>query len=575
MSSASGPIPTPMAASRRGLLHHWFGSWLLQAIVAAALIWPVLPHSTTKIPQGMESVATVPLLNAWTVWWNARSAQAGYRAYWDAPIFYPAQGTFSYSEAQPTTVLVAPVLWCGGSIALAYNLYLLLSLFLNGVLMQRLLRSEGFLPPIALATGLLAQLLPFVSWQLGVLQLTLLWPSLWTVTAGLQFVRQPGWLKAVELGLAFSVTYASCNYYGLFLSVLLPPAAIWFLNARWRSVRSWGQLLLALGVSGALLAPLVSQQRSQSRQHTWERDEATVLSLSAHTEDYLDTPSVQWLEAWEGDSPRRNLWTLGPGLLKLLWAGVGLCLGLLNPALRRWTLFATTFAILGWMYSLGPGGDLWGLCPYDGLRQYLPGFAQIRSPFRFAMFVQLGVLWLGAAGLQTLSQWATHPDLSRRWRSLAGGVALGVTVACLLETIPAEPRTHTLEVSRPLPLWVEYLRDELPPRSVVACLPFSFGPNVEDYEVEARWMLWSTQHGHTLLNGYSGYFPDGYVALKTELLQFPDDGVTRLQQMGAEYVVVEQDFESEAVIRQHPATRAWEWIFSDEQAGVDVYRLPQ
>src|SRR5690606_18272581 len=88
-------------------------------------------------------VVTVPLFNAWTIWWNCDRLAHGFRGYWDAPIFFPEQQTFAFSEPQPATLMVAPVLWGSGSPILAYNAYLWLSLLLNGLVTLWLLKSLG------------------------------------------------------------------------------------------------------------------------------------------------------------------------------------------------------------------------------------------------------------------------------------------------------------------------------------------------------------------------------------------------------------------------------------------------
>ncbi|OYW22308.1 MAG: hypothetical protein B7Z55_04775 [Planctomycetales bacterium 12-60-4] len=535
--------------------------------------WPLPKFCATAIPQGVETVVTVPLLNLWTVWWNADRAAAGLDHYWDAPIFAPATSTFVFSEAQPTTLSVAPLVWRLGNAILAYNTYLLVTLTLNGAMTYRLLRSRRFTRWSAVTGGVLMQTLPFVFWQLGVLQLTVLWPSLWTITAGLNLLELPRWRTACELGIAFGVTYASCNYYGLFLAVLVPPAAVWFLSRKWLKISSWGKLMLAAAIAVGLVFPIVQQQRMQSEKHEWSRDDDTINNLSAHTRDYIDTPYPQWLDVWEDvGSPRWNLWTLGSGWLKLITAGVGILVGLVLSVHRRWTLFAVTFALLAWWYSLGPQFDLWSISPYDLLRSFVPGFAQIRSPFRFAVFVQMAIIFLSANVIDALIRTTT----SRRWNwweLVRWTLAVGCSIVFVAETRPALQILYFPPPSDPLPQWAEFLRDETPPESVVVCLPMVMGSTVVDYESETLWMYWSMFHHRRLINGYSGYFPKEYVAVKDALFNFPNDGVPLLLELKPDYAVVRRDFEVQSTIESFPVTSRWEWLFSDEMERIDIYRV--
>ncbi len=578
MSFSPAPTPDserPLASPpRSGGVVGWL-TVLAYLVTACALTWPLITELTTAIPQGQETVPTVPLLNLWTVWWNGDRAAHACADYWDAPIFYPARATFVFSEAQPTTIVVAPLVWWREDAILAYNVYLLVSLFLNGLMTRRLLREQGFHPWSAAAAGVLMQTLPFVVWQLGVLQLALVWPSLWTIAAGLRFVASPRWLKALELGVAFGVTYASCNYYGLFLAVLLPPAAVWYLNRSWLAPRSWFKLGLAATVAAALIFPIVRQQRAESARHSWQRDPETVTSLSAHIRDYTDTPAPQWLDAWEDRSPRHNLWTLGSGWLKLIAAAIGVVIGLVFPGYRRWTLFAASFGLFAWMDSLGPEFEMWNLSPYGLLQAYVPGFAQIRSPFRFALFVQMAIVWLAVVCIDGALRAKFLQRPGRGWGVLRWGLALVITGVCLAETLPLPTKLHHPQAAQAVPLWVEFVREETPERSVLACLPFCRGRTVEEYQIEAEWMLWGTRHRRRMLNGYSGYFPDAYVDLKDELRAFPKQGVPRLRSLGADYAVIQRAFRTQASIERHAATRDWEWVFSDERALVDIYRLPR
>ncbi len=550
-----------------------FACGVLCALATTLATWPLPAHLTTAIPTGLESVPTVPLLNLWTVWWNADRAAAGFVDYWNAPIFAPTAATFVFSEAQPTTLVVAPLVWARGEAILAYNVYFLISLTLNGVLTYRLLRHQRHSWWAAQTAAILVQTSPYIFWQLGVLQLTLLWPSLWTIDAALRWLQAHRWRTAVELAVAFAVTYASCNYYGLFLVVLLPPAALWFLRRSvWRP-GALAQWVTAAVLAGVLIAPLIAKQRASAAEHRWTREVSIIQNLSAHARDYLDTPCPQWLDRWEGrGSPRHNDWTLGPGILKLGLALVGLGCGLIRPGRRRWTLFVLTFGGLAWLFSLGLLLEFWTLSPYGLLRDYVPGFAQIRSPFRFAVYVHLAVAWLIALlidGVLQLTQ-----DRPRRTRWLGYGVVGLITFVTITETRPGLQTLYRLPGTDPLPAWVEFLRDETAPEETVACLPFPAGTTVDEYEQETLWMYWSMFHRRRLLNGYSGYFPQPYLDLRGALAEFPGRGADQLRNLNATWVVIDRNVATQRTLAAHPATRDWEWRFSDEFARIDIYRLP-
>ncbi len=559
----------------------WLGVYLAVALVAT---WPLVMSLGSAISHGCEAEATVPLLNLWTLWWNADRAAHGFAGYWTAPIFHPARGTFAFSEAQPTMICVAPLVWLTGNRALAYNVYQLLILTLNGWSGQRLLRRVGHRPWLAFCGGVMCELLPFVWWQLGVVQLTTLFGILWTIHAVLDLfeaggpsaaqsgrresptestgepavaptgsvcdegrppVYHPGfvWLR---LGGAFGLTYWLCNYWGLFLAILLVPASVWFWNRRLLRLVFWRDVLLAGLLAGAMILPIAHRQRTLSKEHTWQRDSKLIVALSAHTRDLTDTPwppLVPGLEHPEKD--RANVWPLGGGGLKLLLAPLGLLAALTVRGRRRWGLFVATMGLIAFELAHGPShrfaqmlpAGLAGQSPYECLQQFVPGFTLIRSPFRFVVFVQLAAVWLSIEALDLLdpqrwdafrnrhSAFLARAFPSAFWPWLTRVLFLVASLIVMLEVLPARQRLYPCPSSRELPVWVLWLRDSAPVSEPIACLPFPTGYNVGDYEATTVWMYWSMFHRHPLVNGYSGFFPQSFLDIKNSLEQFDRSGV--------------------------------------------------
>jgi hypothetical protein len=94
----------------------------------------------------------------------------------------------------------------------------------------------------------------------------------------------------------------------------------------------------------------------------------------------------------------------------------------------------------------------------------------------------------------------------------------------MYENWPASARLYTPPAASETSHWARWLRDETPPDTVIACLPFPSGGTVQDYEPEARWVYWQTVHRRRMVNGYSGFFPQDYWTLRDALQDFPSDG---------------------------------------------------
>lgn len=674
-----------------------FVMWLIYLAIALAGSWPLCLSATSVISIGFEREATVPLLNVWTLWWNADRLAAAYAGYWNAPIFYPAEGAFAFSEAQPTMAIAAPIIGLTGNRVLAYNVYFWLVLSLNGWASQRLLRRLGHCSWVAFCGGVMCQMLPFVWWQSGVVQLMTLFGIVWTVQALLDLFHigpdvDPTagngiWRNAVlgglPLGGAFCLTYLLCNYWGLFLMLLLVPSSLWLWNRCALRPQFWLQLGLAAIVAAVVLGPWVKVQKSLAARHQWNREQSLIRDLSAHPRDFLDTPltaparhlaadpavvtdpmspesktthesaakdeagaaqravmgPIEWslIPQWDfPDDNRRDMWPLGPGSAKLFLVPFGLVSALLTRGRRRWGLFAVTFGAVAFGLSLGPTvriepwvpvvGDV---IPYEVLQRYVPGFALIRSPFRFTLFVQLAAVWLSVEALDLLNpqRWgrrpaasfdghiadeaaalqvevtevsALHPALipappskAWQWVVFAWWLPLAVIGGLLMfEVWPPRQSLFTCPATREAPAWVLWLRDHATANDAVICLPFPTGYTVGDYQDTAIWMYWGTMHHRPLVNGYSGFFPKAFVDLKELLNQYhrePNDlgsppqlkrypwdspGLKGVNDCQARFVVVKRSFATRDDVWQHPVTKfRWAWVTGDEQNQLDVYEI--
>jgi hypothetical protein len=585
--SAPSELQSDAAARRPRVVSVWYLP--LFVLLSVWSTWPLARHATTHIPYGSYPSATVPLFNVWTIWWNAECARHGFRGYWQAPIFHPAEDTFAYSETQPTTVAVAPVVWFSKTPILAYNVYLLANLALNGWVAARVLGAVYGRRVPAILGGAMVQLLPFVYWQLDVLQLVPLWGILWTLAAVWKFGEDPRVAHGVSAGLGFGVTYQLCNHYGLFLSVLLVPAAVCLV---WRNLlrpRTWLRLLPGAAAAVLTIAPLAVVQWRVSRQQAWSRPPELVRQLSAEFGDYTVSPWPQLASVGDlADPERRDWWPLSPGNVKFVLAVIGLAGGLFLRRHRRWTAACLAILVASLLLSLGPKFSIGPLVPYNGLVDWFPGFSQVRNVFRFAVFVQLMTAILACGGLVVLAglgEWCVNRVLRSSRKSpafihrarLVSAIALTVAVGgCgVFEIRPPELSLYSVPSVETNRAWIDWLRDNTRPDDVVAWIPFPSGRRVDDYEEAAIAMYWGTFHGRRMVNGYSGFFPEEYYELESAMGTFPDQRSLRmLRSHGVRYCVIRRPDPSKDYANVWGGPDAiLVRVFADNKAGVDVYRL--
>lgn len=500
--------------------------WLVGFVLAALfLTYPLPGRLLTHIPQGSEGVGTVPFFNLWSLQWNLDQLLAGYPSYWDAPIFAPQPGTFAFSEPQLVSGLLAAPVWLATqSPALAYNFLVLLFLTLNGWFAAALLRGWGVSPLAAFLGGLLMQGLPFIAQEMGVLQLIALFGLLWSLFFLNRLLAEPRpiWRTAIGLALGTPLTFFTCSYYGLFSLFFLPLA----FGVGWRRRHSNAafleRLLGAALLAGLLTGPFLGSQQQQLASLNVSRSAATIEANSARLADYAAVPDHNLLYRQLLGLTSSQGQRLFPGFGLLLLAGVGLLTGTQFRA-KPYLLLAL---LLAFFLSFGLRLNLGGWQPYQGLREIVPGLAELRSPFRFAVLVQLHLALLAGLGLHQIQQW-------RGWW-LAVAVAGLILVEGLVWPLPLQGVPN---LAQPAP-WQSWLNQHAPGARLVL-LPFAEKSGVAYFEPTTRWMLANRHLNGTMLNGYSGFFPPDHAALRQQMLAFPTaDSLALLRQKEVDYVVV-------------------------------------
>jgi hypothetical protein len=545
-------------------------------VLAIASTWPLAADFSTHLSLGMEKAATVPLFNVWTVWWNADRAAAGYDGYWDAPMFYPTRNVFAFSEPMPLCVVAAPIIWITGNRILAYNSLLLIALWLNGWVAFHLLRRFHCHWLVAAAGGAMMEMLPLVHSWIGVLQLIPVFGILWAFLALYQFGRKPTVTGGVQLGAALSVTYLMCAYYGLVLLFLLLVCGGWLAGKRIGQWKMWTALYPGVLVCVVLCLPVVLGQYQAMVENSFARPEFYLAGLSAHVADYCAPP---WPQLIRIDPPATMAgcaaFRLCPGWIKSAFMLIGIIWGLGAGRRRNWTLFCLSVLVAAFLLSLGPLLKVGGWEPYMTLVHHVPGFGQVRNVFRSAVFVQVAVALLAAMGLQAGVTYIRRYIRGVPVRRAVVGV---LASAGLIAAVEIWPPPQPLYPAPPYALnhgWIDWLDTWTPQDSIVVCVPFPFKPDVVSYEQEAIWLYWGTFHHRRMPNGYSSYFPRGFLNLKMPMAEFPrTETLDRLHSLGVDYCVVRRDsMYGQDTLQYYRFDNRLEHVFRDDPALMDIYRL--
>ncbi len=521
-------MPRPLERAMVGLVY---------ASLTCLVTWPLVTRVQDSLPLGRtEPAAMVALFNLWTLRWNADRALHLYDGYWDAPIFYPEKGVLALSEPHILSGLgfALPYVATGNG-PLAYNLLLLGILAWNALAAQLLLRELGVARLPAFLGGLLALDLSFLADQLGVLQLTVLFPVFHALRALRRVQRRPTPGAIGLLGLWSTVTVYFCVQYGVYWSLFLVLGAICLAERRHANLRTLRNLAAGLVLAIVALVPLISPLLRTARNYS--RDPARLVHMSAEPVDYLKLHPAAlgdhvafWLRH---DAGTPHAFYPGTGLLVL--GALGLAAGLRGRE-RRFALYCASGAALAFLFSLGPRLELGGFQPYEFLRAWYPGMAELRSPHRFAAFAQIFLVAL--AGLGAGALWARP---GRGGRLLAVGLVAWSFVEVL--TLPA--RLYPIPESVRSAPWVEALREQ--PRGPVAMLPIAEMRSASEFQRTVLEMLQGLDHGMPLVNGYSGFLPRSADVWLAKLRDFPSAESARYaQEQGVRYLVVDRKWLGEA-----------------------------
>ena len=457
---------------------------IIAAFTALAIVWtrPLIFHLSSRIPHDPGD----PVFNTWLVWWNARAIPFTTR-WWSPPVFHPMRGALALSEhLAGIGIITTPVQLAGGSAVAAYNTAFILSFALSGcfafLLTRALLKETGADAFTAHAGAACAAIAfgfsPYRAGQLAHLQvLTSQWMPL-ALLAMHRYVRdgRARWLAVFAF--AWIAQALSNGYYLLFFPVLLALWLAWFVD--WTRPARGFALVGCWIASSVLLVPGLATYESVQRGLGVGRTAAEMALFSAKASSFLNPPAM--LAFWpQRDVAGTTEEFLFPGVALVLLIAAG-CVRRRIDAPRSPFLFYMGSAVLMWLLALGPG-SWWH--PYTWL-VWIPGYAALRVPARFAMLATLCASVAAALAFARLTPRGRFPRLL-----LTGAAIAGLCVDGWM---------------RPMPLAAPPGRVILPPvrDAVVLELPADQGI------VDVGAMYRQTQHRLPIVNGYSGHTPPHY-----------------------------------------------------------------
>jgi hypothetical protein len=384
---------------------------------------------------------------------------------------------------------------------------------------------------------------------------------LWTLDGLVRFGRDGAPRHAAWAAAGFVAAYCTCQQYALLFAGFAVAAAIVALTEQ--RFRARPTIALAAAALGAGLVVLLVAWPALSLhdQLGLSRPAAVVQGLSAQPADFLSRPGTAWLglpgRSWADKAG------LFPGAILLLLAVGGTVIGWRNRSVRRWTSYFTASALVATLLALGLNLTVAGWQPFETLRSVVPGFDELRSPYRFAIIMQVMLPILATITLSHI-----------RGRVVRRGTILILLLGLLacLENLTVPNPVFRIPVS-PQTAWTAWLRAQ-PAGTVVAHIPFPNGLHVADYEIEGWRLFHQIDHHQPLVNGYSGYFPPEYGPFQLAMArEFPNQNLlcTLNKGLQVDTLVVDRSWLGGHRSWMAAHTTVLKPVYGDNQ--VEIYRL--
>ena len=558
----TGPFGIRRAPGRRPLLQPGSDPFHLEATagtgrrtalaavgIGGALV--VLLHDQFLQPYSVPDLGD-PLFSIWRIGWVLHQLAVDPLRLFDANIFYPERLTLTFSDPMILPALAAaPMLAAGVHPVVAYNVLLIVAFWLSGVatyvLVERLTRS----PQAAFVSGLIYASSSFHLEHYSHLELQVtLWMPLALLALHL-FVSTGRWRFAMLLALGCVAQLYSSMYYAAFFVVYVAAIGAGLLMVYRPPVRRLiVPLVTAAAVAAVLAAPIIAAFVT-AQPAKGERSEFEIRYFSATPLDYLrpHTRSAVWHDRLPSSNQERALF---PGAAPLALAAVGLV-----PPLGG---VRFVYAV-GLLVSLDGSFGLNGVF-YPLLHTYLSPFRGIRVPARFGALVGLTLAILAGFGMLAVLR-----RCQTGWRGRA--VLAAVAIAVMIDAWPVLPLEPVWKTP---PSIYEQLKGRLGVVLAELPMPVNAAQNLPA-------MYFSLWHWTPMVNGYSGFVPESYERLASELVEFPrSDWIATLRARGVTHVLVNcglWDHTCDDMVSGLPASRELRLVNETRWQGrpVQLYEL--
>jgi hypothetical protein len=449
---------------------------------------------------------------------------------WQGQFFQPHPLTLAYSDVVlPQSLLfgvLRPIAGAAGAFNLIELLAWMLALWACHCLMRRFCPNDA------------AAFLGSVGWNFSTVRLTQL-GSFQFVTAAalipvvllalLRFIDRPTSVRGAVLGLSLAGVTVAANYYGpmMVIAVAILGISVVLFRRDLGLRRMVAPLAVGAAVGAIVMVPVWWQYQRLQEDPYFRRSPVAVYSTRPS-----DLVGVSVFNNALDEAPL--LHTAGNPLYPgVAVAVLGLAGGVitLTQQTRRKVEILALLGVGAFMLILSGGDHYWRFGadwfrPYRFVSAWIPGFAGIRAPARFAVLFELA---LAVSAVTALG------GIKARSKGAFKFIVVVAIVVVMLES-RVDPPIVRVPDRREWTAVNDVLRGL--PRGLTIELPVvveARGGSI----IEAPRMVLARRDGHPRVNGYAGYEPPGYQRMASAVNRFPGPvALAWLQRHQIRYVIV-------------------------------------
>jgi hypothetical protein len=515
--------------------------FIMFALLGSVLVRTPFFSIATKMPEHIDAYLVSYI---WS--WDIHALSSAPLNLFQSNIFYPFEATLAYSETMLGTALLAwPIIALSGSIITTYNIVVLISFGIAGLGMYLLVYYLTKNRLAALISALIFAFAPLrIVHAVGHLHLTGMWLPYFFLYL-IKFFKLQSWKNISLLSLFVFLIFLTGFHYAIFLPiVVIIFLLVKLLASEFRFNKSnIIKIVVSLMILSLLTIPLIIPYLDLHKEFDFVRTPEQIDAYSPGIVDYFVSP-LYYNVVYSKFDYAAVIVCPGIFVFFLLFISFYL-LRKYKSAFKPFKVELIIFSIIGIVALLVSFGFYIRLFrhhhmsipgPYQLLYYFVPGFDGIRSTGRYSIFLLISiVITIGIA----FSHYFNSLKDNFKKTLIIFVIATFILFEFAFTGAPMYSYPEaTSSDSTNLYAWMKSQPDE----KVFIELPMGFIDNELKTNYDILYVFRSSTHFKKIVNGYSGYYPPGYLDLASKVNSFdPVEDTLELKKWDVDYVIIHFD----------------------------------